>query len=108
MTHSVLVTNDAEKDLEDLYHHILLNDGPGKADHVLNQIESAINKLKKLPERGVYPKELITLGIREYREVFFKAYRIIYRISNKKVFIMLIVDGRRDMQTLLTRRLLEG
>jgi toxin ParE1/3/4 len=47
------------------------------------------------------------LGIREYREVFFKPYRLIYRIIGNKVYIMLIVDGRRDMQSLLQRRLLE-
>ena len=31
------------------------------------------------PHRGSYPKELLDLGIREYREVFFKPYRLIYR-----------------------------
>ncbi|MBA3017875.1 MAG: type II toxin-antitoxin system RelE/ParE family toxin, partial [Desulfobacteraceae bacterium] len=45
-------------------------------------------------------------GIRDYREIFFKPYRIIYRIDNENVYVYLIVDGRRDMQTLLQRRLL--
>jgi toxin ParE1/3/4 len=48
------------------------------------------------------------LGIREYREVFFKPYRIIYRVVEKNVYIFLIADGRRDMQTLLQRRLLDA
>jgi toxin ParE1/3/4 len=55
---------------------------------------------------GVYPCELSALGIKEYREVFFKPYRIIYRVIAEAVFVMLIVDGRRDMQPLLQRRLL--
>ena len=63
--------------------------------------------LSESPERGAYPKELVLLGIREYREVFFKPYRIIYRILDKNVYVLLIVDGRRDMQLLLQRRLLE-
>jgi len=46
------------------------------------------------------------LGIREYREVFLKPTRIIYRIIEKKVYILLIADGRRDMDALLQRRLL--
>ena len=62
----------------------------------------------KSPERGAYPKELVLLGIREYREVFFKPYRIIYRILDKNVYVLLIVDGRRDLQLLLQRRLLEA
>jgi toxin ParE1/3/4 len=49
---------------------------------------------------------LLALGLREYREVFFKPYRIIYRIMAKRVTVLVIADGRRDMQTLLQRRLL--
>jgi toxin ParE1/3/4 len=50
----------------------------------------------------------LSLGIREYREVFFKPYRIIYRVMDKNVYVLLIVDGRRDMQSLLQRRLLDA
>ena len=70
------------------------------------RIETALAGLSDSPERGAYPKELLALGIREYREIFFKPYRIIYRIVEKNVYILLIVDGRRDMQALLQRRLL--
>ena len=79
-----------------------------KADCVLKQIEKIFSTLSEFPERDVYPKELLKLGIREYREIFFKPYRIIYRIMDKNVYVLLIVDGRRDMQTLLQRRLLEA
>jgi hypothetical protein len=33
---------------------------------------------------------------------------VIYRVNNDKVYILLITDGRRDMQTLPQRRLLEA
>jgi toxin ParE1/3/4 len=51
---------------------------------------------------------LLALGIRDYRETFFKPYRIIYRVEGKRVYVYLIADGRRDMQSLLERRLLES
>jgi len=44
-------------------------------------------------------------GICEYREIFFKPYRIMYRIMDKTVYVPLIADGRREMQTLLQRRI---
>jgi toxin ParE1/3/4 len=66
------------------------------------------DSLATFPERGSYPKELLALGIREYRQAFFKPYRLIYRVIGKRVFIYLIADGRRDMQSLLFRRLLGG
>ena len=107
MPFAVLLTHDAARDLESLYNYIALHDAPQKADDVLEQIEEAFSRLSELPERGAYPKELAALGIREYREIFFKPYRIIYRIIEKDVYVLLIVDGRRDMQTLLQRRLLD-
>jgi len=107
MPFEVLLTADAARDLEELYQYVLRRDVPGKAENVLTRIEKKFHSLTETPERGVYPKELLALGIREYREIFFKPYRLIYRVIGKKVYILLIVDGRRDMQTLLQRRLLE-
>ena len=106
MPYDVFLTNDAEKDLDDIYEYIYVNDSPTKAEYVLGEIEKASHTLKGLPEKGTYPNELIKLGIKQYREIFFKPYRIIYQIRKKTVYIMLITDGRRDMQTLLQRRLL--
>lgn len=108
MPFRVMLTNDAARDLEELYDYIALHDAPRKADYVLDQIEKAFSKLSEFPERSAYPKELLALGIREYREIFFKPYRIIYRVLEKKVYVLLIVDGRRDMQSLLQRRLLNA
>lgn len=108
MAFEVLLTDDAFRDLEDIYGHISAHDAPERAGHVLEQIEKAFLGLGRLPERGAYPKELAALGIRQYREVFFKPYRIVYQVLGEIVYVMLIADGRRDMQTLLQRRLLEG
>ena len=105
MSFKVLVTSDAASDLDELYQYIAIHDVPGKADYVLSNIEKIFGSLSETPERGVYPKELIALGIRDYREIFFKSYRLIYRVIGDNVYVLLIVDGRRDMQTLLQRRL---
>ena len=108
MPFAVLLTNAATRDLEELYDFIAEHDTPRKANFVLKQIEKAFTKLSEFPERGTYPKELLAIGIREYREVFFKSYRIIYRVMDKNVYVLLIVDGRRDMLSLLQRRLLDA
>jgi toxin ParE1/3/4 len=108
MPFKVVLTNDAAGDLGELYEYIVLHDSPRKADFVLDQIEKAFSKLSEFPERGTYPKELIEIGVREYREVFFKPYRILYRVLDNNVYILLIADGRRDMQSLLQRRLLSS
>lgn len=108
MGFSVLSTDDASRDLEDICDYIDLHDGRGKADHVLDRIEKAFVGLSENPERGAYPQELVAFGLRDFREIFFKPYRIIYRIIEDKVHVLLIADGRRDMQKLLQRRLLQA
>jgi toxin ParE1/3/4 len=108
MGFAVLLTNDAARDLDEIYDYIAGHDSSQKADFVLEQIEKVFSRLSEFPERGAYPKELLALGIREYREIFFKPYRIIYRVMNNIVYVLLIVDGRRDMQSLLQRRLLNA
>ena len=108
MVFEVLLTNDAARDLEEIYNYIALHDSPPKADYVLARIEKLFSSLSESPERGVYPNELLALGIREYREIFFKPYRIIYRVMDNIVYVLLIVDGRRDMLSLLQQRLLNA
>jgi toxin ParE1/3/4 len=63
-------------------------------------------QLSTFPDRGSFPRELLNIGIKEYRQVFFKPYRLIYRIVGKQVVVYLIADSRRDLQSLLARRLL--
>ena len=105
MRFDVLLTGHAERDLEELYDYIAAHDNPGNAARVLVRIEKALQSLSTSPERGSHPKELLALGIREYRQTFFKPYRLIYRIVEQRVYVYLIVDGRRDIQGLLARRL---
>lgn len=108
MSYEVLLTAGAERDLEALFDYIAEFDTPASADHVLDQLLKVVDSLTSFPERGAHPKELLALGIREYRQASFKPYRVIYRVVAERVYIYLIVDGRRDMQSLLARRLLSG
>jgi toxin ParE1/3/4 len=102
----VLLTADASSDLEELYDYIAAHDAPAKAEHVLERIGKVMETLATFPERGSHPKELLALGVRDYRQTFFKPYRVIYRVIGERVYVYLIADGRRDMQALLQRRLL--
>ena len=104
----VLLTAGAEQDIEATYDFITEHDCVERADYVLAQIEAVIEHLANFPERGSYPKELLDIGIKEYRQVAFKPYRVIYRIIEKQVVIYLIADDRRNLQGVLNRRLLRG
>lgn len=108
MRREVVLTEDAERDLEELYNYIAEFDSPKNADYVLDRLLKVAKSLATSAARGSLPKELRPLGIREYRQAFFKPYRVIYRVAGNQVIIYVIADGRRDMQNLLARRLLGG
>ena len=108
MRFEVLLTEDAYRDLDELYSYVAEHDSPGKAQDLLDHINDTIETLSAYPSRGTFPKELSVLGIHEYRQLFYKPYRIIYRVVEKRVYIYLIADGRRDFQSLLAQRLLRS
>lgn len=104
--YEVVLSQGAEQDLESIHDHIAKFDCVANAGYVLEQLVEVVEDLAHVPERGSYPKELVALGIKEYRQTAFKPYRVIYRVVAGQVVIYLIVDGRRDMQSVLARRLL--
>ena len=108
MGYRVILTGNAVRDLAQIRDFIALRDSPSKADHVIAKIEEAVLGLSCSPHRGPIPHELRDSGVDEFREVFFKPYRIFYYVERTTVHVVLIADGRRDMRTLLQQRLLQS
>ena len=106
MRYAVLLTADAERDLEDLCDYIAEHDSQAAAEHVLDRLLEVTANLAVDPKRGTIPKELRELGLQEFRQAFFKPYRVIYRLADRQVFVLVIADGRRELNLLLSRRLL--
>ena len=104
--HTVVIDVDAEGDLGEIVDYIAEHDSIDRAIDVGARIENSIAGLATLPNRGAYPKELVEYGNRDFREIYFKPYRILYRVAGSLVIVVLIADGRRDMHGLLARRLL--
>lgn len=104
--YEVRLTRGAEQDLEAIHGYMSQYRGPDEADRLLDAITGKIASLERFPERGAIPKELEALGIDAFRQMLVLPYRLIYLVKGKAVFVMLIADGRRDMQALLERRLL--
>lgn len=106
MTFGVRFTRGAQKDLRNIHDYIARNDSPGHADAIARKIIEEALSLGAAPARGAYPAELLALGRRDVRQIFFKPYRILYKVRGQTIFIAVIADGRRDMQSLLSRRLI--
>ncbi len=102
----VRIVREAEEDLAELVDYIAEHDSVERATYMLEMLMTVCERLEQHPEPGHFLPELRSLGIKTYREVHFKPYRIIYEVVSREVFILLIVDGRRSLQAILERRLL--
>ena len=106
MKFTVTLSETSEFDIFAIHDYIALHDTRESADRLLDGISQAVFSLTQIPQRGHYPPELDRIGNRDFREIHFKPYRIIYSIRENEVIIHCVLDGRRDMQTLLQQRLL--
>lgn len=104
--YEVRIGRKAEQDLREICEYIAAHDSLAKAEHVMDRVLEAIDSLEENPARGSHPRELLAMGEDDFRQVFFKPYRVVYHVDELIVHIVLIADGRRDMRTLLTQRLL--
>lgn len=107
--YAVSLTAGAEADLDELVQYVAERDSPAKAAALLDRILAVAEGLAVAPQRGTWPRELLDLGIRDFRQTAFKPYRLICTVAEtprREVFIVVIADGRRDLRTLLERRLL--
>ena len=97
----------AVRDLEELSGYIA-SDSPLNAERLLDKLERRARTLESAPARGRVVPELANFGIRNWRELVAKPYRIIYRIEEDTVTVLAVLDGRRDLEDLLLERLIRG
>jgi len=106
MKYKLLIDPLAKKDIIEIYNYVALSDSTYKADRLLDNLEKTYANLEKLPERGHIPEELRGTGIKRFLEIHYKPYRILYEIIDNIVYVHCVLDGRRNMQELLSSRLL--
>lgn len=106
MKFKVVIDPLAKVDLIEIYHYVSANDCIPNADKLLVALEETCYKLEKFPERGHVPPELRQTGIKNYLEIHYKPYRIIYEIEEGLIYIHCVIDGRRNIQEILSYRLL--
>ena len=68
-------------------------------------MEARAARLESEPRRGRIVPELARFGIRTWRELIVRPYRIVYRIDGDTVAVLAVFDGRRELEDVLLERL---
>ena len=96
----------AEKDLISIIEYIA-EDSLTNAINVFEKLKKKASSLNQFPQRGRIVPELKDHGIILYRELIVTPWRIIYRISGKKVYVLSVIDSRQNVEDILLKRLIE-
>ena len=94
----------AESDLSNIILYIA-EESPANARKILNKIKEKASSLKQFPERGRIVPELHDQGINLYREIIVSPWRVVYRISGKKVYVLTVFDSRQNAEDVLLKKL---
>lgn len=94
----------AGSDLKEIIDYIAI-DSLADALKILKKIKQSASSLYTSPERGRVVPELQDQGILTYRELIVPPWRIIYRISGKDVYVLSVLDSRRNVEDILLKRL---
>jgi plasmid stabilization system protein ParE len=96
----------AEEDLLDLRRYIARSFGNLAWKKSYQKLKETVRTIQALPHAGVVPDELAGLGLQQYRQAISGMNRIIHEVRGEVVYIHIVCDTRRNMRTLLTRRLM--
>ena len=102
--YQVVWSNIAENDLKSIIEYIA-DDSPSNAFKIFKNIKQKASMLFTFPERGRIVPELRDQGISQYREMIIPPWRILYRISENRVYVLSVLDSRRNIEDILLKRL---
>lgn len=104
-TYEIIWSETSEKDLISIIEYIA-QDRPSIAYDTFKDIKEKASCLYSIPDRGRIVPELQEQGITQYRELIVSPWRIIYRISEKSVYVVSVLDSRQNVEDILLKRLI--
>jgi len=107
VVYDVIWSKSAFTDFERIIRYIT-QDNPSQASAIFKNIKERASSLRSFPERGRVVPELEAQGILSYRELVIPPWRIIYRTAEKSVFVLAIVDSRRNIEDILLQKLTDS
>ncbi|MEN8244619.1 MAG: type II toxin-antitoxin system RelE/ParE family toxin [Thermodesulfobacteriota bacterium] len=104
-TYEIEWAHIAENDLKEIIDYIAI-DNPANALKVFKEIKNKAAGLYTMPERCRIVPELKAQGIAQYRELIISPWRIMFRIAETKVYVLSVLDSRRNVEDILLKRLI--
>jgi len=108
MKKKIVWSQDASDDLIDIVTYIKEKSGKNIANEIYQRIISHVEKIDDFPETGRVVPELLSIGVIDIREIIETPWRIMYRITSNKIQIISVIDGRRNVEEILYKKVIDG
>lgn len=106
MNFQVVILRSAENDLKELKRYVIRQFSTQTWHSTYLHLKTVVAQLATTPYAGSVPAEIQQLDLRRYRQVLSGMNRVIYEVREQTVYIHIIADTRKDLQSLLIKRLL--
>lgn len=103
-SYDVRWSETAERDLMAIVEYVA-DDSPSRVYEAFEEVRRKASSLRNFPDRGRIVPELQEQGITQYHELVVSPWRIIYRTSERTVYVLSVLDSRRSIEDILLRRL---
>ncbi|MCC8403252.1 type II toxin-antitoxin system RelE/ParE family toxin [Paraburkholderia sp. MMS20-SJTN17] len=104
----LLILDEAQEDTKHLRRYILRSFGAETWKQTSTQLAATFGNVRQFPQSGCIPAELADFGGLNFREALSGQNRVIYEVRGDTIYIHVVTDTRRDLRTLLQKRLLRA
>lgn len=108
MTRTIVWSQDAADDLAAIIAFIQERSGKQTARTVYARIIEKIEKAASFPGIGRAVPELDILGNTDIHEIIEGPWRFLYRFDEHEIRVVSSLDGRRNIEEILYKKLIDG
>ena len=108
MKKKIVWSQDASEDLIEIVTYIKEKSGKNIANEIYQRIINHVEKIDIFPESGRVIPELMSIGVIDIREIIENPWRIFYRITTHEIQIISVIDGRRNVEEILYKKVIDG
>ncbi|QJI34492.1 MULTISPECIES: type II toxin-antitoxin system RelE/ParE family toxin [unclassified Pseudomonas] len=107
MNFRVEILHSAKSDLKEIKSYLTRQFSAASWQQTYDSLKQALRRIETQPYAGSMPEEIERLNLSQYRQVVCEMNRIIYEVRDKTIYVHIIADTRKNLQSLLLKRLIQ-
>ena len=108
MKHEIIWSKDPGDELAEIILYIKHNTGKMTAEKIYTKIINEVDKISKNPEGRRIVPILRDFGINYIHQINISPWVFFYKVENKRMEIISIIDERRNPEEILYKKIMDG